>query len=187
MIESRAASRYAKAMLDNARANGSIEKLVDDFRTLADAINGSRELSNLLSRPTIPVATKSTLLKEIFQGKVGDDTLMLLTLLAEKGRAEQIRGVILSFLRQLDEERGIATAEIVTAVELNDQLKRELENQLGTMSGKSIKAKYRIDPSIIGGFTARIDDRMIDASVTHQLQRLHETLSEETGTWVPSL
>lgn len=187
MIESRAASRYAKAMLDNARAKGNIESLVEDFRTLADAINGSRDLANLMNRPTIPVAMKASLLEEIFRGKVGDDTVLLLSLLAKKGRAEMIRGVIISFLRQLDEERDIATADIVSALELNDDLKRDLEAKLSTMSGKSIKAKYRIDPSIIGGFTARIDDRMIDASVTHQLQRLHETLSEETGTWVPSL
>jgi F0F1-type ATP synthase delta subunit len=44
------------------------------------------------------------------------------------------------------------------------------------MSGRQVRAEYQIDPEILGGFRARFEDTMIDATVRHQLERLHESL-----------
>ncbi len=187
MIETRAAGRYAKAILDLAREQGIIEQMRADFQTLSGAIEGSRDLQNLLTRPTIPAETKAKLLKEIFSGKVSDLVLSFLDLLASKGRTGSLRSAIYSFERQLDEEMGVEAAQITSAHELDDALRASIEERLASETGSKIRATYLVDPSLIGGFTAVVGDRMIDASVHHQLQRLHETLSENAGTWTPTL
>lgn len=187
MIESRAAHRYAKAILDLARELGTIDEFVEDFRTLEFAIEESRELQLLLERPTVPAETKGALLKALFEGKVSTGTLRFMELLATKGRSNLLRGSVQSFNRQLAAERGVETAVVRSAQELDPALRGAIETKLASITGSSIDASYLIDPDLIGGFTARVGDRMIDASVRHQLERLHETLSEETSAWTRSL
>lgn len=187
MIESRAAHRYAQAMLEIAREQNNLDSVVEDFRTLEFAIQESRDLQNLLATPVIDSETKADLLLEIFRDKVGDSTEIFLRLIAKKGRAGLLWGIVISFRKQLDVERGIVTAHVSTAVELKDELKKDIESRLQLMTGKRIQANYRIDADLIGGFVARVDDRMIDASVRHQLERLHETLVGEAGAWTAVL
>lgn len=187
MIESRAAHRYAQAMLEIAREQNILETVVEDFRTLEAAIEGSRDLQNLLATPVIDAETKASLLLEIFQGKVSDATEKFLRLIAKKGRAGLLWGITLSFRKQLDVQQGVVTAKVTTAIELNDALKGQIESRLAAMTGKQIKAHYSVNADLIGGFVARIDDRLIDASVRHQLDRLQETLAGEAGTWTATL
>lgn len=187
MVESRAAHRYAKAILDLARERNSVDEIVEDFRTIEYAISESRDLQNLLATPVIDAEQKSSLLQEIFRGKLSEMTDKFLILLAKKGRSAMLWAIAISFRKQLDHDRGIVTAEVSSAVELDESLRKAIESRLHEMTGKTISANYRVDESLIGGFVARIDDRMVDASVRHQLERLHESLAESAGTWTPTL
>lgn len=187
MIESRAAHRYAKAMLEIAQEQKILDSVVEDFRTLEFAIEGSRDLQNLLDTPVIDTETKADLLLQIFQGKVSDPTEKFLRLIAKKGRSALLWSIAASFRKQLDTQQGVVTADVTTAIELENDMKGQIESRLAQMTGKKIQAKYRVDTDLIGGFVARIDDRMIDASVRHQLERLHETLVGEAGAWTATL
>ncbi len=187
MIETRVSHRYAQAMLDIAREQNILPTVVEDFKTLEYAIENSRELRSLLARPTISVETKAALLRNVFEGKVGEAVMRFLVLLAKKGRAGILHGAVISFRKQLDKDQGISTATVSSAIELDDALKGRIEQRLTQITGQKIKALYHIDQDLIGGFTARVDDLMIDASVKRQLERLHEALAQETGTWTPAL
>ena len=96
-------------------------------------------------------------------------------------------GVVLSFQKLLDRERGVASATITTATELNDAIKAQIEGRLAGITGQMINAEYHLDQNLIGGFTARVNDVMIDASVSRQLERLHESLADEASSWTPAL
>lgn len=187
MIDLRAASRYAKAILDHARSEGKVDDYLEDFLTIGQAIDESRDLQLLLDRPTVPDEQKKEVLRQIFADKVSDGTMRFLALLAEKGRSGLLRGTVRAFRAQLDRERGIETAFVRSAQELDDGLRAAISDRLSRITGSEIQAVYSVDPDLIGGFTARVGDRMIDASVRHQLERLHEQLSEKAGTWTPSL
>ncbi len=186
-VESRAAYRYAKSMLDIARERGEVDAMRDDFQTLEQAIDNSRELKNLLRRPTLAAETKGKLLKSIFEGKVSPTMILFLELMAKKGRADLVEPTTVSFRRQLDIERGVERAVITSAHPLNDALKSSIIGRLATLTSHTIEATYEIDTDLIGGFVARVGDRMIDASVRHQLERLQDTLAADAGTWVPAL
>jgi F-type H+-transporting ATPase subunit delta len=45
------------------------------------------------------------------------------------------------------------------------------------MVGKNLELKKKIDESLIGGVTIKVDDTLIDASVKSQLDKLKNTLS----------
>ena len=187
IVESRAAYRYAKSMLDLARERGSIDEISEDFRTIGSAIENSRELQNLLERPTLDTETKGKLVRKIFEGKVSDAMITFIELLAKKGRSELLREATASFRRQFDVERGVERAVVTSAHALNEGLKASIVSRLAALTSNRIEATWEIDPDLIGGFIARVGDKMIDASVRHQLDRLQDTLAADAGTWVPAL
>ena len=44
MISSKAAKRYAKALLTLSQEQGNLEEVLEDIRTIRDTIKGSRDL-----------------------------------------------------------------------------------------------------------------------------------------------
>lgn len=183
VVESRAAARYAKAMLDNAREKGTLDVVREDFRTIEQAIDDSRPLQRMLASPIVDSDKKIAVLREIFGGKVSDDVMRFLDVLSEKGRDPLLRDVAMAFRNMLGDERGIVSADVVVAEDLDDRLKQEIQSRLASMTGKQVEARFRVDSSLVGGFTAKIADKMIDASVRNQLDRLRKSLAEGALTW----
>jgi F-type H+-transporting ATPase subunit delta len=79
----------------------------------------------------------------------------------------------------VDKKNGVVKAKVVSAVELDDQIKQKMISGLEKKTNKKISANYRIDPDMIGGYIVRIEDTVYDASVKHQLSLLRKKFSEE--------
>ena len=65
---------------------------------------------------------------------------------------------------------------MTSAVPLSSAQKASIEMKLiETTSYKSVDVAYRVDPSLIGGLTIRIDDRVVDSSIKTRLAAMaHE-------------
>lgn len=176
MITSKVAERYAKSLLEMAIEDDSVALIEADFQMVKRAIEGSRDLRNFLATPIIDDHRKEKVLHEVFVGKVSPLVERFIALMARKGRSSALPSIVEAFEDLLDRMRKITPATITTAVELDAEQRARLEAQLAHMSGQTIRPDYRIDESLIGGFRALFEDRMIDASVRHQLDRLREAL-----------
>ena len=72
----------------------------------------------------------------------------------------------------MDERLGFARAEVKSARELSEPLRGALGAELERLTGKRIRARYAVDPSLIGGVVARIGSTVYDGSVRGQLGSL---------------
>ena len=176
MTQTRAAQRYAKAILDIARDENAQEVVTEDFKTIQGALKNSPELGRLLETPVVDQRVKESILLEVFQGKIGEVVARFIGLLTRKGRSADLASITEAYFHLLDAERNVIGAVVTTAAPLSPPQQQELEQRLSSISGKSIRAEYQIDASLIGGFRAIFGDTMIDASLRHQLDRMHETL-----------
>ena len=77
-----------------------------------------------------------------------------------------------------DAYRGIEHAEVTTAVPLDEKDKEAISNRIGEIMGRKVTLDMQVDPSIIGGFIARIGDMLIDGSVRQNLDALGKNLLE---------
>jgi len=68
------------------------------------------------------------------------------------------------------------TAEITSALPLTDDERTAVEKNIQQMLGGFAKVNYKVDPSILGGVTIRVGDRIVDGSVAGQLQELRSSL-----------
>jgi F-type H+-transporting ATPase subunit delta len=175
MATSRVAHRYAKAIIEIAREQGSFDQVTEDIRTIRFAINHSADLRSFLATPVIDVHSKARVLESIFQGKIGPITGRFLSLLALKGRTQDLPDIIDAYQHLVDESQNIVAAKVTTAVPLNEAQRVSVEERIKALSGHMVRAEYQVDPALIGGFQVRFEDKMIDASIRHQLERLRES------------
>lgn len=173
---SKAAVRYAKAILEMAQANGNAAQVADDMALIATTVSTNKELDNFIASPNVKVEIKESALKEIFAGS-NAVTQGLFQLLAENKRFEILPAIAAQYKLQFDAANGIEVATVTTAVPLDAALEAKVLAKVKEFSDKQITLNNVVDPSIIGGFILRVGDKQFNASVAQRLLTLKRELA----------
>lgn len=176
MASTRAAIRYAKAILDLANSKGVAEAVNNDMKSIATAIETNTELSTFIQNPTTKVEVKESALLEVF-ADVNGVTKGLFHLLFENKRFEILDAIAVEYSKVFDQSNGIEVAKVTTAIPMDAALEAKVLSKIATLSDKKITIENIVDPSIIGGFILRIGDNQYNASVANRLQVLKRELS----------
>ncbi len=176
MFITKAARRYATALLETARELDKVEDILEDIKLIDNTIEGSDELSMFISSPIIKYDDKTAALNEIFGDKVNEVTKKFLTLLAKKGRANLLHQVSKAFVDSYNQYAGIIKIEVFFAKPLSDEQKKSLQKALENKTNKKVEMSLTQDTSLKGGLAVRIGDTVIDGSVKHKLEELEEQL-----------
>jgi F-type H+-transporting ATPase subunit delta len=166
--------RYAQATFELALEKGELEVWRENLSRAAETISDA-QLMVLLENPKLPFHAKKGLVEERL-GKVSPLVLNLICLLMSRGKLKIIGNVAEHYTRLLDAHKGIERADIITALPLDDEEINILARQLGEIVGHTIIVDARTDPSVIGGFRARIGDVLIDGSIHNKLESLRQNL-----------
>lgn len=173
---SRAAIRYAKAILETTVSSGTSAKVNDDMKSIVATVNSNAELKEFLSSPIITSEMKMNALSEVF-GSVQAETKSLFRLLQENKRFEILGAIAEQFNALFDELQGVEVAKVTTAVPLTPELEKKVLDKVASISDKKITIENIVDPAIIGGFILRIGDKQYNASVANRLQELRREFS----------
>jgi F-type H+-transporting ATPase subunit delta len=152
MISSKAAKRYAKALLTLSQEQDSLEEVLKDIKTIHDTIKGSRDLQVMLKSPIVKPSDKTIILGEIFSKRIGTLAMQFLLLVAEKERSALLPLITEAFFSLYNEAVGIIEVTLKSAYSLE------------------------VVPSLLGGITIQMEDTVIDGSVLHKLNELEHTL-----------
>lgn len=173
----RAAIRYAKALMQLAQENSSLDAVMADVKMIHNLIETSDDLRMLLSSPLIKSDKKASILNTIFSGKVNELTLNFIQLVVEHHREGSLGVIAQEFVSIYNEKNNIATVSLTTATAL-DIDSRDLVL-------KTIKEKYNfsqiqliesVDADLLGGMVMRIGDKQLDASIRGQLSKIENEL-----------
>ncbi|TET40870.1 MAG: ATP synthase F1 subunit delta [Dehalococcoidia bacterium] len=168
--------RYAQAAFELAVERNELQSWQESLKRIAE-ITADTKLVAWLESPKIPFDVKKGLLEERL-GEVYALALNLACLLVSKGRLRIAGNILREYDRLLDAYYGIEHADIVTALPLDEEDKQRLSRQLGEMMGRKIVIDAQVDPSVVGGFIAKIGDTLIDASIRNKLEALSKSLVE---------
>lgn len=176
MTGSRAAIRYAKAILELAQASGTASQVNEDMALIASTINGNAELNAFIGSPTIKADVKEAALKEVFAG-TQNITQGLFHLLHENKRFTILAQVATEYKTQFDTMNGVEVATVTTAFPITPELEAKVLAKVKEFSDKKVTLKNIVDPAIIGGFILRIGDKQFNASIANRLITLKRELS----------
>jgi len=176
MSSTRAAIRYAKAILDMANSKSAANEVSQDMTLIATTINGNLELNTFIQNPTIKVEVKESALLEVFTS-VNNVTKGLFHLLLENKRFEILGSIAVEYNKLFDEANGVEVAKVTTAIAITPELEAKVLAKIAEFSNKKVTIENIVDASIIGGFILRIGDKQYNASVANRLQVLKRELS----------
>lgn len=168
---SRAAIRYAKAILDIAQTSGKAEAVNNDMKSIVTAVTESTELKDFLSSPVIKMEVKKSAISEIFSN-VQVETQSLFNLLFENKRYEILESIAVQFTKLYDVSNGVEVAKVTTAFPITAELETKVLAKIAEFSKNKITIENIVDPSIIGGFILRVGDQQYNASVAGKLSEL---------------
>lgn len=171
-----AARRYAEAAFETGRADGTLDAWERDMAKIAETMRHP-QLRRLLQHPAIPFAEKERVLRAVLGRGVAQGVVNLLLLMVRRGRPGAIEPMIVRFAELLRRERGVALAQVRTALPLDDTQRAEIAARLKALTGAEIEMDESVDPDLIGGVAVRIGDRLYDASVRSRLERLRARLT----------
>ena len=171
MSNSRAALRYAKAILDLAVENKVTDALEKDMQSIVTTISGSNELREMLVSPVINGNAKKKALLAIFKGshKVTEGTI---SMLVDNKRISMLNEVAVKYLVLNEKLKGKEVAFVTTAVALTAELEKKVLTKVAELTGNKVTIENKIDESIIGGFVLRVGDLQYDASIANKLSNL---------------
>jgi len=178
MSENKAASRYAKSIIDLSTEQNALEEVKNDMVLVEQIIGQNSELETILQNPVIPLNKKAGILDEIFGVKVHVITRSFLKLLVNKGRAAILFDTAKAFVSQYNLIKGIVTAEVSSAAPLTDANKAEIiEIVKREMKANQVILKEKVNEALIGGFILKVGDKQFDASISGSLSKLKKELS----------
>lgn len=172
------AKRYAQALLQIAQERNELDQYEQELNDLLATINGDEHLTHIWFSERILTDDKKQVFRELFSGKVSDKIINLLFILIDKNREAFLPDIFKEYKRLADISRNIVDAEVRSAAQLTAKDFAELEKKLSAMTGKNVRVKVEIDPSLIGGLVVRIGDKVIDGSVIKRLAVMKKKLNE---------
>lgn len=147
----------------------------EEFAELARSLDEVPELERLLADPELDTAVKVDLLERVL---AHENVLVRNTaaLLAEKGRADQIREVAAEFEALVSAEERILRVEVTTAHEISDKEFERILADIERKSGRKVEATRSVEPDLVGGIVLQAGSLRLDASVRGQFERLRREL-----------
>lgn len=170
--------RYAAALMALADQAGQIDAVRSSLRDFAATWAESRELRAIFENPSVSVAARRKVLREIAeQSGMNPIVRNTLLLVSDRRRLQYFPEIFDAFEYAAEKRAGHVRADVVTATELPQEYFDGLRRTLEQATGKQVVLTTHVDPSIIGGVVTRVGDQVYDGSVQYRLNELRDELS----------
>ena len=171
------ARRYAQAVLQIATERNEVEQWLADLEILASATRNT-EFVVFADSPKVPTADKVKVMQEAFGESISQLALNLTYLLASRNAITSLPDIADAFEDFVDRGKGVERAEITSSLPLDQDTLDEISEILRHKIGKELLVSTKVDPSILGGFVAKVGDRVIDGSVRTQFENMRRHLTQ---------
>lgn len=176
-------ARYARALIDvifdpkigfRIKPEAALSQLSD----FAAAWHESVDLREVFLDPSFPVAQKVAILDKLnTRLKMSPPIRNFIAVLINHDRLDAFDEILTDFRHELNARLNIAEVEVTTARQLDENERKALEAQIAEMAKSGISAKFREDPSLIGGVIVKVGSTVYDDSIRGRLNRLKEELA----------
>ena len=169
--------RYSEAFFGLAQQSGNMERFADSARLIFDMLDKGEEstkgsFSDFLFHPQISERSKISVVEASLKGKVNDEIIGLIVVMIKKQRESELRDVLESFLKMIDEHNELAEAHVTSAVPIDEGRLETIRGILCEKFGKKVVIKTSVDKDLIGGFRVMILGYSFDRTVRTSINEL---------------
>ena len=173
-----ASKKWAKDLIELTQEDEGIskEEVLSDLRGVAENIENSEELKNVINNPSISAEEKQIVISKLFQNRVMPIVYNFLFALNLKKRMNLISEIAYEFEKELEELKNIVRVDITSAIDLSDERKNDIRNRIAEKLQKDVKVSWGVDADIIAGLIFNINDTVVDNSIKNKLDKLTEKI-----------
>ena len=166
--------KWAKALIEltTEYENISKEEVLSDLKNVAETLESSQELSNVINNPSISSEEKQIVICKLFQDKIKPIVYNFLFVLNLKKRMNLLDEIAVEFEKELEQLKNIVRVDITSAIDLSDERKMNIRNRIAEKLQKDVKVSWGVDEDIIAGLIFNINDTVVDNSIRHKLDTL---------------
>ncbi|OFZ58091.1 MAG: ATP synthase F1 subunit delta [Bacteroidetes bacterium RIFCSPHIGHO2_02_FULL_44_7] len=176
MKRTKAAARYAKALLELAIEQNKVDGVLGDMQFLAKTSEETREFELLIASPIIHPDKKISIFEMVFE-QFETVSLSFVRLITKNRREAHLPAIAEAFEALVKEYKGIVPITVFTATPMDAGTRDLLIEKIQASVEGTLEVTEKIDESLIGGFIVRMGDVQIDASVSSQFNNLKQRLT----------
>lgn len=173
--------RYARALHELAKANKKADQIFSELRVLKDVFAKDKTIHDFVLSPLISPDQKIAALKAALSGKVSDEVVNTLFLLAENARMDIFGELVDAFEIISDEDHGVSRGVVKSAAKLSPEARKRIEETVEKVTKKKVILNYEEDPKLLGGMVAQVGGWTFDDSLETQLMKMSESLNRSTN------
>ncbi|MDZ4169801.1 MAG: ATP synthase F1 subunit delta [Coriobacteriia bacterium] len=177
MTTSESIGTYARVLFELASAADAVDAVGAGMQTIVDTVVGSVELRDALADESITPEKKRGIVSDVFSGSVAPEAVAIAAVAIERGLGGSLGAIFARFGEIAEAQRGIVVAEVTTAIPLTDALRASLTEKLAAALGRPVALRERVDEAILGGIRINVAGRVLDGSLSSQLDAMRATLS----------
>lgn len=177
MVNVSVARRWARALLE-ASPPGAVVDIAKQLSVLAGLVTSNPELGQLIRDPAYSRAQRHAVLEALIQALKLESQVLpnFLRLLVDRNRVAMLPDLARLFRDMADEKDGRVRGTVVSAVPVDPQAVRQLEQILSKVLQKQVVLETRIDRSVIGGVSTQVGSVVFDGTLRTQLDDLKRAL-----------
>lgn len=171
------AQRYAKALYKFSLDKNLTQTVYEELAVVLEAFRKNPELNKVLSNPFVTDSDKKKLLLAAAGDKLENAYSGFVDLIIEKKRCDLAWEMALCYRTIYRKANNIASVKITTAAKMPEEeyakLRKLVEN---SFKGMQLEFSYGVDPELIGGFTVKVNNVMMDSSLRNEIENLRLNL-----------
>ena len=177
MKEQILARRYARALFAIGEDQGEYKKYGEELFGIAEILENNPKLLQVFRNPLIKAEDKKKIINQITDKiEVSKIVQNFCLLLGDKDRLGNFPSIQIFYNKLLDQKEGLLRGKLVTAIELSSEKQKEIRNKLEEKFAQSLILDHETDNNILGGLVLQVGDKVYDASLKAQLDRLKENI-----------
>jgi len=170
------ATVYARSLFEVASEQDKLDDVRDQLGEFADALSQTRELQVFLFSPYFSTQEKEDGLARAVTD--ADPVIVnFLKLLIEKHRMPVIFRIRAEYDRLWEEENKLLPVEITSAIELDEDIVKQLGDRISEQTGRKVELSSRVEPDILGGIVVQVGNSVLDASIRNRLDQLRRQVA----------
>jgi F-type H+-transporting ATPase subunit delta len=177
--QEKVAKRYARALFEVSEPN-DFDTVCGQLLTLSSLWNDSADFRQSMLNPRVSDALRLEVVDSLVASLGGwkhEPTKRTVHQLVSLRKAATLPSLAQIYSALVSEYRKSLSLEVTLAQPANDDVVANLKGRLSQALGGEVALTVTSDPSLIGGLTIRLGDKLLDRSVAGTLQRMASQIS----------
>ncbi len=166
----------AQAGFISANRDGSLDRVESELFHFGRAVDASSELQMSLTDPALSAQAKAGIIRDLLADKVSLTSLSIITYVASHLRGRRVDSLVSQLTELAAAQRNQVVAQVTSVVALDDGQQQRLIAALNKLTGKNVRLNVAVDPTIIGGFSVKIGEDIIDGTIASRLEDARRAL-----------